>query len=76
MKEMKRISFVRRVLPVLLLCLVAASCTKDFLTVPVQGGETTASDPNLAAKLVTGVYNSLLQGDSWGNGEVHPLYFL
>ena len=56
------------------LCLIAfllASCTKSFLDVPVQGGATTASDPDLAMKLVTGSYNSLLQGDSWGSGDVN-----
>lgn len=52
------------------------SCSDNFLDVPVQGAPTTESDPDLAAKLVTGVYNSLLQGDSWGNGDVHGFAFL
>ncbi len=52
------------------------SCSDSFLDVPVQGGVTTASDPALAQKLVTGVYNSLLQGDSWGNGDVHGFAFI
>src|SRR5580704_11485120 len=52
------------------------SCSKNFLNVPVQGGETTSADPALAQKLVTGVYNSLMQGDSWGNGDVHGFAFL
>ena len=47
------------------------SCTDNFLNVKVQGGETVDLDPNLAPKLVTGVYNSLTQGDSFGNGDVH-----
>ena len=55
---------------------VISSCSKSFLDVPVQGGETTSSDPALAQKLVTGVYNSLMQGDSWGNGDVHGFAFL
>ncbi|MFZ6014064.1 MAG: RagB/SusD family nutrient uptake outer membrane protein, partial [Bacteroidota bacterium] len=59
-----------------LFCLIAFSCSDNFLDVPVQGGSTTASDPNLAAKLVTGVYHSLLQGDSWGNGDVHGFAFI
>lgn len=42
----------------------------------MQGGVSTTSDPNLAPKLVTGVYNSLLQGDSWGNGDVHGFAFI
>jgi hypothetical protein len=53
-----------------------AACKDDFLDVPVQGGSTTESDPNLAGKLVTGVYNSLMQGDSWGNGDVHGFAFV
>ncbi len=59
-----------------LFLIFAAGCSKDFLDVPVQGGATTTSDPNLAPKLVTGVYNSLLQGDSWGNGDVHGFAFI
>ncbi len=60
----------------LLMVLTVASCSKEFLDVKVQGGETIASDPNLAEKLVTGVYNSLLQGDSFGNGDVHGWAFM
>jgi hypothetical protein len=56
--------------------LMILSCKNDFLDVKVQGGVTTESDPNLAQKLVTGVYNSLLQGDSWGNGDVHGFAFI
>lgn len=56
--------------------LVMASCEKNFLDVPLQGGENTRADPALAQKLVTGVYNSLLQGDSWGNGDVHGFAFI
>jgi starch-binding outer membrane protein, SusD/RagB family len=56
--------------------LLFGSCTKSFLDVPVQGGATTSSDPDLARKLVTGAYNSLLQGDSWGSGDVHGFAFV
>lgn len=59
----------------LFFCMLVVSC-EDFLDVKVQGGVTTESDPNLAPKLVTGVYNSLLQGDSWGEGDVHGFAFL
>jgi hypothetical protein len=52
------------------------SCSESFLDVPIQGGATTASDPDLAQKLVTGAYNSLLQGDSWGSGDVHGFAFV
>lgn len=58
------------------LLLISVSCSEEFLEVPVQGGANTQSDPNLAEKLVTGVYNSLLQGDSWGNGDVHGFAFV
>lgn len=54
----------------------ATSCSDDFLDVPVQGGPTVDSDPKLAERLVTGVYNSLLQGDSWGQGDVHGFAFV
>lgn len=58
----------------LVLAGISFSCSDEFLDVDVQGGVTT--DPNLAPKLVTGVYNSLLQGDSWGNGDVHGFAFI
>jgi starch-binding outer membrane protein, SusD/RagB family len=66
----------RLILILLVVIITATSCSEDFLEVPVQGGPTTESDPALAPKLVTGVYNSLLQGDSWGNGDVHGFAFL
>jgi starch-binding outer membrane protein, SusD/RagB family len=56
--------------------LSAQSCSDDFLDIPVQGGVTTESDPGLAQDLVNGVYASLLQGDSWGNGDVHGFAFV
>jgi hypothetical protein len=59
-----------------LFSIIIISCKDDFLDVKVQGGVTTESDPNLAQKLVTGVYNSLMQGDSWGNGDVHGFAFI
>lgn len=59
-----------------LIAIVLTSCSESFLDVPIQGGATTKSDPDLAQKLVTGTYNSLLQGDSWGNGDVHGFAFI
>jgi starch-binding outer membrane protein, SusD/RagB family len=77
---MKKISFKGPALICLtLIFTLLNSCTlldKDFLVVPVQGGETINADPNLAAKLVTGVYNSLMQGDCFGNGDVHGWGFI
>jgi starch-binding outer membrane protein, SusD/RagB family len=61
----------------LFLSIGISSCKDDFLDVKVQGGVTTESDPNLASKLVTGVYSTLMQGDSWGNGgDVHGFAFI
>ncbi len=59
-----------------LVVLSVLSCSDDFLDIKVQGGVTTQTDPNLARKLVTGVYNSLLQGDAFGNGDVHGWGFI
>ena len=45
--------------------LVSIGCKKSFLDIQPQGSLTEASasnDPNIAAKLVTGVYNKLYQG--------------
>jgi starch-binding outer membrane protein, SusD/RagB family len=74
--EMKRTSVLQYVLLSTLLSVFVVSCSDDFLDIAVQGGVTTQSDPALAQKLVTGVYNSLLQGDSWGNGDVHGFAFI
>jgi starch-binding outer membrane protein, SusD/RagB family len=52
------------------------SCNESFLDVPVQGAATPASDPALAEKLVTGVYNSLLSGDAFGSGDTHGIAFI
>ncbi|MEI9918184.1 MAG: RagB/SusD family nutrient uptake outer membrane protein [Bacteroidota bacterium] len=59
-----------------LILLATVSCKDSFLDVPVQGGVTIDSDPNLASSLVVGVYASLLQGDSWGNGDIHGFAFI
>jgi len=74
--DMFRRSFFPHAICTTVLALVVSSCNDDFLDIPVQGGVTTESDPKLAEKLVTGVYNSLLQGDSWGNGDVHGFAFI
>lgn len=59
------------------LCLTV-SCQKSFLDVPVQGQATTATDPNLAINLVTGVYNSLYNGEAFGGpgGDIHGISFI
>ena len=58
------------------LTFVLLGCSENFLDIKVQGGVTTETDPKLAEKLVTGVYNSLLQGDAFGNGDVHGWGFI
>ncbi len=63
-----------RVLFILFITLFV-SCD-DFLDVKPQAGVTPESDPRLAEKLVTGVYNSLLQGDSWGKGDTHGFAYI
>jgi hypothetical protein len=75
MKNKMKTYFKGAILSVFISLLIL-SCKDEFLDVKVQGGVTTESDPNLAQKLVTGVYNSLLQGDSWGNGDVHGFAFI
>lgn len=61
---------------ILLFTLTITMSCNDFLEVKPQGGVTPESDPRLAEKLVTGVYNSLLQGDSWGNGDTHGFAYI
>lgn len=73
---MKTKVIVKSVSFALLVTSMLMSCSDSFLDVPVQGGVTTSSDPALAQKLVTGVYNSLMQGDSWGNGDIHGFAFI
>lgn len=54
------------------------SCKKDFLVVPVQGQGTTATDPDLAEKLVVGVYKTLLNGEPFGaqGNDIHGFAFI
>ncbi len=73
--EMKKVLF-KLTLVLTLLSGVFYSCSDSFLDVPVQGGVSTASDPELASKLVTGVYHSLLQGSSFGDGDIHGFAFI
>lgn len=73
---MRKAQLLRLVLFGSLFSVLGNGCSDEFLDVQVQGGVTTQSDPALAQKLVTGVYNSLLQGDSWGNGDVHGFAFI
>ena len=73
---MKRRLIIRISLLLLFFAGFSISCSDEFLDVDVQGGVSTTSDPDLAQKLVTGVYNSLMQGDSWGNGDVHGFAFI
>lgn len=73
---MKSIFSKVKILLTTILLLTVFSCSDSFLDVKVQGGETVDLDPNLAQKLVTGVYNSLTQGDSFGNGDVHGWGFV
>lgn len=56
--------------------LIFHSCSESFLDVPVQGAATAESDPALAEKLVTGVYNSLVSGDAFGSGDTHGIAFI
>ncbi|MBS1490201.1 MAG: RagB/SusD family nutrient uptake outer membrane protein [Bacteroidetes bacterium] len=76
MKANNKMSKITNLVVIVFFSLSIVSCSKEFLDVKVQGGETTTSNPNLAQDLVTGVYSSLLQGDSWGNGDVHGFAFL
>jgi starch-binding outer membrane protein, SusD/RagB family len=72
---MKRASFLAIAITFTFCTAMLVSCS-DFLDVDVQGGVTTESDPDLAQKLVTGVYNSLLLGDAFGSGDIHGFGFL
>ena len=75
--KMKKIVFISSSLCVMItFSILISSCKDSFLDVKVQGGETVNADPNLATKLVTGVYNSLTQGDCFGNGDVHGWAFM
>ncbi len=73
---MKTKSLIRIPFLLLFVSVLIFSCTDNFLEVPVQGGVSTKSDPDLASKLVTGVYSSLLQGSSFGDGDIHGFAFI
>lgn len=73
---MRKLLFSKQTGLLVISALLIGACSDSFLDVKVQGGVTTKTDPNLAQKLVTGVYNSLLQGDAFGNGDVHGWGFI
>ena len=72
--------FIKNSFKFLLLTLSAPllfiSCKREFLSIQPQGqltDQAAAKDPNIARKLVTGVYNQLYQG-GFGN-DVHGIIF-
>ncbi len=69
-------TYINAALSFIMLILVAASCSKSFLDLDLEGKPTTASDPSLSEKLVTGVYNTLLLGDTWGAGDIHGISYI
>ncbi|MFZ1703982.1 MAG: RagB/SusD family nutrient uptake outer membrane protein [Saprospiraceae bacterium] len=71
MENNKLILLILALSPLLLI-----RCSSEFLDVPVQGAATAATDPALAEKLVTGVYNSLISGDAFGKGDTHGIAFI
>lgn len=70
-----KINYLKNICSVLIV-LIISSCSSDFLDVPVQGKATAATDPDLAGKLVVGVYNSLISGDAFGGGDTHGIAFI
>ncbi len=78
MKAMTRIFDKIKYIGILALTMIFFNgCSKDFLDVPIQGQATPDSDPAIAEKLVTGVYNSLLAGSAFGGiGDVHGISFV
>jgi len=70
------ITIINRAAVVFAAVFILASCSSDFLDVPVQGQGTAATDPAFAENLVVGVYNSLLSGDAFGGGDTHGIAFI
>src|SRR5579872_4647950 len=56
--------------------LISSSCNDDFLNVKGQGKPDPSTYPQLAADLVVGAYNGLLEGDPFGYGDVHGFAFI
>lgn len=57
-----------------ILMIINNGCSKDFLDVPVQGQATADSDPDVADKLVTGVYASLHASSAFGGiGDINGI---
>jgi len=64
------------IISILFMAVFTIGC-KKYLDAKLQGQPTIGSDPNLAPKLVTGVYNDLLTGDTWGYGnDVHGFSYI
>lgn len=57
-----------------IISILSYGCSKDFLDVPVQGQATADSDPDVADKLVTGVYASLHAASAFGGiGDINGI---
>ena len=55
---------------------VFSSCKKEFLDDRLLGQSTVQTNPDLAADLVTGAYNTLMISDTWGPpGDIHGFAF-
>jgi hypothetical protein len=56
---------------------VFSSCKKEFLDDRLLGQSTVQTNPDLAADLVTGAYNTLMISDTWGPpGDIHGFAFI
>jgi starch-binding outer membrane protein, SusD/RagB family len=57
-----------------------SSCSKHFLTVPIQGQGTPSTDPQVALNDVVGAYNALITPDptqsEFGSYDIHGIYFI
>ncbi len=61
----------------LAILLSSLACKKDFLEVDLQAKATALTDPNYTQNLVTGVYHSLMLGESFGGvGDVHSFAYI
>lgn len=77
-----KMQFIKKLLPafatIALIVLLITSCKKYLDNAP-QGELTDvviSTDPNAAASLANGVYNSLWLGDAFGGADVHSLSYI
>src|ERR1700748_2251393 len=68
---------IKKTLLVLFLAGITITSCKKYMNPPLIDQRGASNDPTVVSQLVTGCYNDLLDGDTWGYGnDVHGFSFI